>query len=197
MSHYYETDNNLKSNINVIDYTFRGNVIKYYTDNGIFSKQRVDFGTNILLNNLPIFNDNSSVLDVGCGYGTIGLAVAKSNKTLCISMVDVNLRALELCNKNIKLNNITNAKCFESNAYENVSEEFDYIITNPPIRAGKSVVHNICLMGNNYLKKGGKIYIVIQKKQGAESLIKAMNEVYNVNVLAKESGYFIIEGCKK
>ena len=134
MSHYYVTDNNLSSNIKEIKYTYRGNELKYLVDNGVFSKNRVDFGTNILLQNLPVFKDNSKVLDVGCGYGTIGLAVAKSNKTLLVEMIDVNLKALELTENNQKLNKIFNVNAYESNLYENVKTKFDYIISNPPIR---------------------------------------------------------------
>ena len=198
MSHYYTTDNNLSSNIKEVEYTYRGNKLKYLVDNGVFSKDRVDFGTNVLLQNLPIFKDNSKVLDVGCGYGAIGLPVAKSNKTILVEMVDVNLRAVELVKENIRINKSFNAMVYESNLYDNVKGEFDYIISNPPIRAGKKIVFGVVDDGFNHLVDGGEIYVVIQKKQGAPSLLKEMELVFgNAEIIAKESGYFIIKSIKK
>ena len=198
MSHYYTTDNNLSSNIKEVEYTYRGNKLKYLVDNGVFSKDRVDFGTNVLLQNLPIFKDNSKVLDVGCGYGAIGLPVAKSNKTILVEMVDVNLRAVELVKENIRINKAFNAMVYESNLYDNVKGEFDYIISNPPIRAGKKIVFGVVDDGFNHLVDGGEIYVVIQKKQGAPSLLKEMELVFgNAEIIAKESGYFIIKSIKK
>ena len=198
MSHYYTTDNNLSSNIKEVEYTFRGNKLKYLVDNGVFSKDRVDFGTNVLLQNLPIFKENSKVLDVGCGYGAIGLPIAKSNKTLLVEMIDVNLRAVELVKENIRINKTFNATVYESNLYENVKGEFDYIISNPPIRAGKKIVFGVVDEGFNHLVDGGEIYVVIQKKQGAPSLKKEMELVYgNAEIIAKESGYFIIKSKRK
>lgn len=196
MSHYYENDPNLKSNIKNIDYTYYGNVINYQVDLGVFSKDRVDFGTNVLLQSLPTFT-NEKVLDVGCGYGAIGIAIAKVYLNCDVMMCDVNLRAISLTEKNIKLNNVKNAKVIESNTYENINDKYDIIITNPPIRAGKKVVMDICLNAIDHLKEDGKIYIVINKKHGAESLLKNMKERYkNVDILNKKNGYFVIEGRK-
>ncbi len=196
MSHYYENDPSLKSNIKNIDYTYYGNVINYQVDSGVFSKDRVDFGTNVLLQSLPTFT-NEKVLDVGCGYGAIGIAIAKVYLNCDVMMCDVNLRAISLTEKNIKLNNVKNAKVIESNTYENINDKYDIIITNPPIRAGKKVVMDICLNAIDHLKEDGKIYIVINKKHGAESLLKNMKERYkNVDILNKKNGYFVIEGRK-
>lgn len=197
MSHYYTNDNNLKSDVRFIEYTYKGNVIKYAVDNGVFSKDRVDFGTNVLLNSLPEFKNNAKILDVGCGYGAIGLPLAKSNKTFEVDMVDVNLRAIELVKKNITYNIINNAVVFESNLYDNVNRKYDYIISNPPIRAGKDVVHGVVIGGYDHLNDGGEIIVVIQKKQGAPSMEKKMEEVFgNVSILNKENGYFILMSKK-
>lgn len=198
MSHYYINDSDLSSNIKEIEYTYRGNVLKYFVDNGVFSKDRVDFGTNVLLQNLPMFKDNAKILDLGCGYGAIGLAVAKSNKTLYVEMIDVNLRAIELVKENIKINKIFNANVYESNLYDNVGSTFDYIISNPPIRAGKKIVFGIINQGFDHLNSRGEIYVVIQKKQGAPSLFKEMESVFgNAEIIAKQNGYFIIKSIKK
>ena len=193
MSHYYETDNNLKSNKRFVTYTFKGNVIKYNADNGVFSKDRVDFGTNVLLNALPNIEDGKKVLDVGCGYGVIGIALAKSNPKIIVEMIDVNERAVNLVKENIKLNGLKNANAYLSNLYENVNDSFDYIISNPPIRAGKDVVHGVVVNGYDHLNTGGVVIVVIQKKQGAPSLEKKMEEIYgNVETLDKKNGYFVL-----
>ena len=196
MSQYFENNPNLKSIIKEIQYTYYGKVINFRVDLGVFSKDRVDFGSNTLLQSLPKFN-NEKILDIGCGYGTIGLSIAKAFPKTNVTMIDVNKRAIELSKTNILLNNINNSIVFESNTYENISEKYDYIISNPPIRAGKKVVHDICLNAINYLNDNGKAIFVIQKKQGAESLKKGMLEVYsNVEVLNKVNGYFIFQGTK-
>ena len=193
MSHYYVNDNNLKSDKHLVTYTYKGNVLKYNADNGVFSKDRVDFGTNVLLNALPDIEGYSRVLDVGCGYGIIGIAIAKSNPNIDVEMVDVNERAINLTKENININKASNAKAYLSNLYENVSGTFDYIISNPPIRAGKEIVHGVAKNGYEHLNKGGKIYLVIQKKQGAPSLEKCLNEVFgNAQVVDKKNGYFIL-----
>ena len=193
MSHYYETDNNLRSDKHFVTYTYKGNVLKYNADNGVFSKDRVDFGTNVLLNALPDIENNAKVLDVGCGYGVIGIAIARSNPAIDVTMVDVNERALALTNENIKLNNVKNAKAVLSNLYESIDGEFDYIISNPPIRAGKEIVHGVAVGGYDHLKEGGRIYLVIQKKQGAPSLEKRLEEVFgNVETVDKRNGYFVL-----
>ena len=193
MSHYFVNDQSLKSDKHFVTYTYKGNVIKYNADNGVFSKDRVDFGTNVLLNALPDIENNAKVLDVGCGYGVIGIAIARSNPAIDVTMVDVNERALALTNENIKLNNVKNAKAVLSNLYENIDGEFDYIISNPPIRAGKEIVHGVAVGGYDHLKEGGRIYLVIQKKQGAPSLEKRLEEVFgNVETVDKRNGYFVL-----
>ena len=112
-------------------------------------------------------------------------------------LVDVNLRAVKLAKQNSINNNALNVNVFESNVYENVTDMYDVIVTNPPIRAGKSVVHDIILNGYNYLNNGGSLWCVIQKKQGAPSAIKALEEKYSsVEVVAKDKGYYIIKANK-
>ena len=197
MSHYFVNDQSLKSDKHLVTYTYKGNVIKYNADNGVFSKDRVDFGTNVLLNALPDIENNAKVLDVGCGYGVIGIALARSNPAIDVTMVDVNERAVALTEENIKLNNVKNAKVLLSSLYEKIEGEFDYIISNPPIRAGKEIVHGVVVKGYEHLKEGGKIYLVIQKKQGAPSLEKRLEEVFgNVETADKRNGYFVLMAKK-
>lgn len=198
MGHYFLNDNNIESNVKKLKYTFKGQVLELETDRGIFCKDHIDFGTNILLNSLPDFDGDLKLIDVGCGYGLIGLCIARAYPRFEVTMIDVNQRALDIAIKNSKFNKVKNVEIFESDVYKKVDGYFDVIITNPPIRAGKSVVHEIVISGYEILNSNGKIYVVIQKKQGAPSLIEKMEEVYDeVNVINKEKGYFIIEGYKK
>jgi len=193
---YFENNPNIKSVPFYLDFYFYKHKLTFKSDNGVFSKHSVDFGTNLLLRNVSL-NNTDRLLDMGCGIGIMGISLAKMYPDIKVDMVDVNLRAIELVKENIISNGISNAQVFESNTYSNVTGEYDVIVTNPPIRAGKSVVHDIVLNGKNHLTKGGKIYVVIQKKQGAESCLKAMKEVYtSVDVIDKDKGYFIIIAIK-
>ena len=123
MGHYYITDSNLKSEKKEVKYTFKGVNVELYSDLGVFSKERVDFGTNVLLNSLEGIDNVESILDVGCGYGIIGICLAKKYSSKKILMIDVNSRCINLVNENINKNKLANAKVLESNLYENVEED--------------------------------------------------------------------------
>ena len=193
---YFENNQELVSEPFYITYYFHKHILKFKSDNGVFSKKAVDFGSSLLLKNVEVF-ENDRILDVGCGIGIMGITLAKCNPSTFVEMVDVNLRALDLARNNCLENNVQNTYVFESNTYSNIEKQYTLIISNPPIRAGKKVVHDICLNAINYLNDNGKAIFVIQKKQGAESLKKGMLEVYsNVEVLNKVNGYFIFQGTK-
>lgn len=197
MSHYFINDPNLESNIKTINYTFFKKEITLKTNNGVFSKNRVDFGTNLLLNSLEDLSNVNSLLDVGCGIGIMGISIAKKYPNISVHMIDVNERAIALTTENIKINKINNCKCYISNVYENVKDKFDVIITNPPIRAGKVIVHKIASEAKEHLNNNGFFYAVVQKKQGADSFEKKLFEVYgNVEKVNKENGYIIFKAIK-
>ena len=200
MSHYYTNDPNLGNKESEFSYTYFGKELKFKSNLGVFSKERVDFGTNVLINSIPDLSWANSLLDVGCGVGIIGLCLRSKYRQLNIELVDVNTRALKLAAENAKMNGLDEdgkVVIKESNLYENVSESFDLIVSNPPIRAGKDVVHGVVKGGYEHLNKGGKIYIVIQKKQGAPSMESKMNEVFgNVKTIEKKNGYYIFESKK-
>ncbi len=193
---YFENNENLTSNINELTYYFRKTKMRFLSDNGVFSKGGIDFGSSLLLRTIDV-KEAKTLLDVGCGYGTIGLTIAKTNPECFVEMVDVNLRAIDLAKQNMTLNEIKNAEIFASNIYENVTKKYDVVVSNPPIRAGKKVVHEISLGSFEKLNDGGKYYAVIQKKQGAESLYKALQTVFPiVEVIEKDKGYWIIKAEK-
>ena len=191
MGQYFE-HLDLPSNIKSTECFVLGEKFIFNTDNGVFSKDGLDFGSRLLLESIPLEEVGGKVLDVGCGYGVFGIIINKL--TSChVDMIDVNLRALHLTEMNIKINHCSNINVFESNVYENVDSKYSSIITNPPIRAGKKVVYDIVMNARNYLEDNGKLFLVIRKEQGAKSLIVDLEKVYTVKILNKKKGFFILE----
>ena len=170
-----------------------GKKFTFFTDNGVFSKDGLDFGSRLLLETIPLDEVGGKVLDMGCGYGVFGITL---NKVLSCSvdMVDVNLRALHLSEINAKETQCSNVRIFESFTYSNIDSKYTSIVTNPPIRAGKKVVYDIVMNAKKYLEVDGKLFVVIRKEQGAKSLIKNLQENgYKVDILEKKSGFFILK----
>ena len=192
----YFTNQKLKSNIKKINCLVRRKKFEFYTDNGVFSKDGLDFGSRLLLDFIPLEEVGGKVLDLGCGYGIIGIIINKITGAI-VHMVDVNLRALHLADMNIELNKCENIYAYESNCYESIDEKFNSIITNPPIRAGKKVVYEMIMGAKDYLEKDGKLFLVIRKQQGAKSMIRDLGEIYDVSVLVKKSGYYVLKCCIK
>lgn len=192
MSHYFTKNSNLKSEENLIHILFKNKKYSFYVDNGVFSKKGLDFGTRSLLESLDLENMHGNILDFGCGYGPIGVIVA-DNTDAKIDMIDINDRAIHLSNKNIVLNKVQNATAFESDMYENINDTYDYIITNPPIRIGKQNLYKILFNAKKYLKKNGELLLVVNKNQGAKSLVKDLSKTYDVEVINKNKSFFIIK----
>lgn len=191
MEHYFTNNNNLKSCLRTIVYKRGEETMKFTSDLGVFSKDKVDFGSNLLIDTyINKGKEGISLLDVGCGYGIIGIVLAKYMNTAS-TLVDINKRAIHLTSMNIK-NNGVDAKTFESDIYANVSDKYDVIITNPPIRTGKENVLQFLIGAKEHLKENGELWFVIRKDQGAKSIIKILENTYKVEVLEKSKGFFII-----
>jgi len=196
--HYFSNNPVSKSDRKRWDFELRGQTFTFLSDQGVFSKNEVDFGSRLLIQAFEQPEEQGAFLDVGCGYGPIGLSLAKEFVNRRVDMVDVNERALELAGENAVLNGVTNVSVFQSNVYENVSGQYAAILSNPPIRAGKKVVHEILERANEHLVPGGELWVVIQKKQGAPSALAKMEEIYpTVEVVKKEKGYYIIKSKKR
>ena len=172
-----------------------GQKMTFLTDAGVFSKKMIDYGSQALLKCLD-FHKQESVLDVGCGYGTLGLTLVKA-KEVEATLVDINQRALDLARQNAERNQVL-ATIFQSNIYQNVEGRFHHIISNPPIRAGKQIVHEVITGSYTHLLDGGDLTIVIQKKQGAPSAKAKMEDVFgNCEILKKDKGYYILRSRKE
>lgn len=175
----------------------RGRRYRFVTDSGVFSKSGVDFGSRLLIETMD-FAPDAQVLDVGCGYGPIGLSAAVLAHEGTVTMIDINERAIELATENAQLNGIANVRILQSDLYEAVSaERFQVILTNPPIRAGKETVHRIYEEGASLLESGGAMWVVIQKKQGAPSTLAKLEQLFDtVREMTKDKGYRIFKAVK-
>ena len=192
---YYAENPDAAHDIHELRVDLLGQKMTFLTDAGVFSKKMVDFGSQLLLKCLEV-NQGETVLDVGCGYGPLGLSLAKAYGVQA-TMVDINNRALDLARQNAERNKVE-ATIFQSNIYEQVEGYFDHVISNPPIRAGKQVVHEIIEKSKDVLEIGGDLTIVIQKKQGAPSAKSKMEDVFgNCEVVKKDKGYYILRSVKE
>lgn len=191
---YFAENPDAKHDIHELNVELLGQRLTFLTDAGVFSKKMIDYGSRVLLSALD-FEAGSRVLDVGCGYGTLGLTLAKAYG-VAATMVDINQRALDLAQQNAERNQVS-AHIFQSNVYENVSGIFDHVISNPPIRAGKQVVHEVISGSYEHLTEGGDLTLVIQKKQGAPSAKSKMEDVFgNCEIVKKDKGYYILRSEK-
>ena len=191
---YFAENPDAKHDIHELNVELLGQRLTFLTDAGVFSKKMIDYGSRVLLSVLD-FEAGEQVLDVGCGYGPLGLTLAKA-QGVTATMVDINQRALDLAQKNAERNQIS-ADIFQSNVYEKVSGIFDHIISNPPIRVGKQVVHEVISGSYEHLTEGGDLTLVIQKKQGAPSAKSKMEAVFsNCEIVKKDKGYYILRSEK-
>lgn len=192
MAHYFTNEENLKSEIEKVIAEINGIPFYFYTDNGVFSKGELDFGTELLLKNFKYDDpNNKTLLDIGCGCGPIGIYASHLGFT--VDMSDVNKRAIHLSKMSLKEQGL-NANVFESDAYKNITNKYDYIVSNPPIRVGKEKLYEIVMNAKEHLKDGGSLWIVVRKQQGAESMVRDMKNVYKtVEMVAKKKGFFIIK----
>lgn len=197
MTHYFKHNPDLKSDLKTFRYDYRGIILNLVSDSGVFSKAGVDFGSSVLINAIDNIYLNGKIIDLGCGYGPIGLSIAKCYPECFVTMVDVNEKAVELSQLNASNNNISNVDIKQSNILDAVTGEFNTIITNPPIRAGKETVFSFYKQAYEHLLPGGHLFIVIQKKQGAPSTIKYLETMFSeVVTITKEKGYYVVMAVK-
>ena len=196
-NHYYSNRPDVESKPSSISLTGRGHQFTLETDRGVFSKSGVDFGSRVLMEAFQAPQIEGDFADVGCGYGPIGLTLAKDFPDRVVHMVDVNERAVELAGKNASRNGIQNVRIAVSDGMERVTDQLAAVITNPPIRAGKETIFRFYQQAYDRLVSGGELWVVIQKKQGAPSTKDFLEELFSeVEVVEKVKGYWILNAKK-
>lgn len=200
MDQYFTKNPTTKEDIYSFDWNVNNTRFVFNTSNSVFCKHNVDFGSMLMIETF-LENEqslNGSILDLGCGYGPVGVILGRLLGDVQITMVDVNQRALNLAKMNAETNKVSNkVNIKESSAFENITDKYDRILTNPPIRAGKEVVYSFFEGSYDHLNDGGKLYVVIQKKQGAKSAIDKITSLFgNCETINKKSGYFILCATK-
>lgn len=193
--HYFTQNNDLKSKRKEISFRFSNNELIFISDNGVFAKDGIDYGSRLLLETFLNQDKKHKILDVGCGYGFLGISIAKlwgSN----VDMIDVNDRAITLTQAN-SLKNKVNINVWISDLFRNVENTYDVIITNPPIRAGKQVIYQLFKDAYNHLDMNGELWIVIRKQHGAESAKRFLETIYaQVDIVTKAKGFWILKAIK-
>ena len=208
MNHYFSEKQKVKSDRKIIKYEIENKKFEFVTDNGVFSKTKVDFGTDVMLKvflreNVNRKNQKFDVLDIGCGYGVVSVVMKAFFQKIKTVSSDVNERALELTRENLLKNGVTkdennNFEVRKSFAFDNISEKFDVILSNPPIRAGKQTIFQIYEKSFEHLNENGEFYCVIQTKHGAKSTQKKLEEVFgHSETLEINAGYRIFRSAKK
>ncbi|MFB5763474.1 class I SAM-dependent methyltransferase [Paenibacillus medicaginis] len=195
--HYYSSNPGAEHDRRILEAELRGGKLSFVSDAGVFSKQGVDYGSRVLIEAME-FSENAAILDVGCGYGPIGLTAARLAPAGQVTMIDINERAVELAKENAERNRINNVTVLQSDLFQAVlGKRFDVILTNPPIRAGKEIVHSIFDLAFDHLNEGGALWVVIQKKQGAPSAKTKLESLFSrVEEVTKDKGYRIFKATK-
>lgn len=191
MNQYFINNNNLESKIKEIKYSFNDIEFSFFTDLGVFSKDKIDYGSAFLTEVILKEGNGKykTILDIGSGYGFIGIVLTKMlNANTTFS--DVNKRALHLTKMNLKENKLEGL-VIESNAYNNIKNKYDLIVSNPPIRAGKKIVLEILENAKKHLNQNGELWFVIRKDAGAKSIVKKLESAYIVKNLEKSKGFYV------
>jgi len=198
LNHYFAAHPKSKLRLGIIRAHLRGRLFEFLTASGVFSKRRVDLGTRLLIESM-VLPEQGSVLDVGCGYGAVGIAAAALNLNLRVVMVDVNERAVWLARKNIKINNVGNAEVRQGHLYEPVKGlTFNCVLSNPPVRAGVETVKAIVTEAPKHMASRALFQMVVQSKVGGKRLCTILEDAFgNVDVVARESGYRVFVSEKR
>jgi 16S rRNA (guanine1207-N2)-methyltransferase len=199
MAHYFENDETLKSEKRSLNFAYKSVNLTLLTDVGVFSKNEIDEGSIGLLNVVTSLDLKGKILDVGCGYGTLGLTIAKLFPLVEVTMFDINERAVDLTKQNISTNNINNAQVFVASTYQALTkDDYTTIVINPPIRAGKQVYYPLLSEAFDYLTDGGTLYFVIRRSHGALSAQRFVKEKFtNCELVKKHHGFYIYKAVKR
>ncbi len=199
MAHYFDLDPSVASKERKIEYYIDGRIISLVSDNGVFSKDKIDEGSFAFLKVIVPLRLSGKILDLGCGYGPIGLTVALTSPEARVDLADINTRALALCEKNAESLGLSQrVTVLQSDIYSNIEGTYHSILVNPPIRAGKIVTYTMYEGALSHLIDGGSLFIVIRKNQGAPSASKYIESLFgNITLLKRDKGYYIYQAVKR
>ena len=197
--YYYSKNPQVRHHLRRLSFSALGLRLQFITDNGVFSKSAVDHGSQVIINYAPVGEmPDGMILDLGCGYGPIGITLAKYYPQRRFLLTDVNNLALKLAKKNAHINRVTNVRIFSSDVYSKINQHLAGIITNPPIRAGKKVVMTILKKADHYLLPNGILTAVVRRKQGEPSAKRAMKNTFgNCQIIKRDKGYYVLKSVKK
>ena len=191
MNQYFQENEDLAPDEVQIRLDKFGHCFAFFSRRGLFSHNKVDANSLILVENIPLIK--GKLLDLGCGFGAIGIMLAKINPQVILTGCDINRIAVSQAKKNAAINNV-NATYLHSDCFDGVSDYFDVITLNPPVHAGKEVMYKMYLQAKGHLAKNGVFYVVIKKKHGAESTLRYLNEIYEAcKTVYKKKGIYVVE----
>lgn len=200
MRHYFIAESHSDDDYFTFEENFNGDKFIFNSCNDVFSKNCVDYGTKVLIKTIIKNSSNyfGDVLDVGCGYGALSIILEKYLKNCNFTLIDINSEAIKLAKKNKIENKSNNIKdIFESDLYSNITNSYSHIISNPPIKTGKTVLNNLITQGYEILNNGGSMTLVIKKNYGADSAKNLMQKTFgNAVVLERDKGYYILYSKK-
>lgn len=193
---YFDNNPSLGHDIHAYQYDLNGKNYRFLTDSGVFSRSYIDFGSETLIKSITFDHKPLKALDLGCGYGPIGIILKSQFPNLTFTLADVNERAVALAKENAVVNGV-DIDALVSDGYQSITDQFDVVILNPPIRAGKETIYRLYDETYDHLKLGGEFILVIQKKQGAESTINKLKTRFgNCEIIEKNKGYFVLKARK-
>jgi 16S rRNA G1207 methylase RsmC len=193
--HYFTKEPACQDRFGIIKTTLRGRNLQFLSSSSVFSKKKIDLGPHVLIDAMAL-PESGCVLDIGCGYGAVGITAAATNPKLQIMMTDVNMRAVRLAKQNIESNRIRNAQVIYGHLYEPVENlRFNCVLSNPPVSAGMDIVNAIIAGAPKVLLPGGSLQMVIRSKIGSKSLPETFEAAFgNYTVLSRESGFRVLMG---
>jgi len=194
MDHYFSEKQKSEHEILKITENIRGIEFSFLTDRGVFSRKKVDKGSKLLAKSIEAKKEDT-LLDIGCGYGVVGIVLSKFVKN--VYMIDINRRAVTLTKKNVVLNGCTNVSVLKKDFFKLEIRGFDIIATNPPFRMGKEYVFRIIEKVPEFLKDEGRFYMVVRTKQGSKNYEEKIAEIFGESeTVDRESGYRVLKGVK-